>query len=68
MSKIDTSGYFFHDHPATCDPDDFWGQGKRTVNGKTVDQRQIDLIIEGIVEGTDLKEDDYVLDLCCGNG
>ncbi|MBT6460488.1 MAG: class I SAM-dependent methyltransferase [Planctomycetaceae bacterium] len=68
MSKIDTSGYFFHDHPATCDPDDFWGQVKRTVNGKTVDQRQIDLIIEGIVEGTDLKEDDYILDLCCGNG
>lgn len=59
---------FYKEHPKTCEDDDFWGQVKRTVNGKAVSQDQIDLIVDAIVQGLDLKQQDTLLDLCCGNG
>lgn len=59
---------FYKDHPKTCSPDDFWGQVKRTVNGRPVSQDQIDLIVDAVVVGLELKEKDILLDLCCGNG
>ena len=62
------SGYFYRDHPQTCDPEDFWGQVKRTVNGKPVPQEQIDMIVAAVCEGLELTRDDLLLDLCCGNG
>ena len=62
------SGYFYQEHPRTCDPDDFWGQVKRTVNGKPVPQEQIDMIVAAVRAGLGLTPDDVVLDLCCGNG
>ena len=37
---------FYKEHPKTCDPEDFWGQVKRTVNGKPIPQAQIDMIVE----------------------
>ena len=62
------SGYFYQQHPQTCDPDDFWGQVKRTVNGKPVPQEHIDMIVAAVCDGLQLARDDVLLDLCCGNG
>lgn len=59
---------FYKEHPKTCHPDDFWGQVKRTVNGNPVSQDQIDMIVDAAVTALELSRDDYLLDLCCGNG
>ena len=59
---------FYKEHPKTCSPDDFWGQVKRTVNGVPVAQDQIDLIVNAVVAELELKQEDTLLDLCCGNG
>lgn len=59
---------FYDEHPKTCAPDDYWGQVKRTVNGKPVAQDQIDLIVDTMGRELALAEDDVLLDLCCGNG
>lgn len=61
-------GHFYKVHPLTCRPDDFWGQVKRTVDGKPVDQSQIDMLVGAIVAGLDLRPADVVLDIGCGNG
>ena len=60
---------FDHDLCARSkDETDFWGQIRRTVNGKPVDDNQISLITERIREKLALQEKDVVLDLACGNG
>ena len=59
---------FYKEHPKTCDPDDFWGQVKRTVNGKPVTQDQIDMIVQAVCNSLNLSKEDLLLDLCCGNG
>lgn len=59
---------FYKEHPKTCNPDDFWGQVKRTVNGTPVSQDQIDLIVNVVVKELGLNQQDTLLDLCCGNG
>ena len=59
---------FYKEHPKTCDPEDFWGQVKRTVNGKPVPQKQIDMIVDAVSNGLELSMKDVLLDLCCGNG
>jgi SAM-dependent methyltransferase len=59
---------FYKDYPKTRDPDDFWGQVKRTVNGQPVPQEQVDLIVDAVAAGLELVKDDVFLDLCCGNG
>lgn len=58
----------YKEHPKTCQPKDFWGQVKRTVNGKPVSQDQIDMIVNAVVEQLELNQGDFLLDLCCGNG
>ena len=58
----------YKEHPKTCAPDDFWGQVKRTINGKAIPQEQIDMIVNASTNGLDLNSDDVLLDLCCGNG
>ena len=55
-------------HASRCDETDFWGQVRRTVNGQAVPEEQIHLIIEAMVAALDLREDDVLLDICCGNG
>jgi cyclopropane fatty-acyl-phospholipid synthase-like methyltransferase len=60
---------FDHDaHARSCDPEDFWGQIRRTVQGKPVADDQIVMIVEAIVAGLALAPSDRVLDLACGNG
>ena len=59
---------FYKEYPKTCDPEDFWGQVKRTVNGKPIPQEQIDMIVDAVFKGLELSTNDVLLDLCCGNG
>ena len=58
----------YKEHPKTCAPDDFWGQVKRTVNGKPVSEDQIQMILDAVTAGLGLTSEDFILDLCCGNG
>lgn len=60
--------YLYKEHAKTRAPDDFWGQVKRTVNGKPVSQDQIDMIVAAMLAALDLRPDERLLDLCCGNG
>ena len=55
-------------HPLMCARDDFWSQVKRTVNGKPVSQDQIDMIVAAVSSALALVSEDFLLDLCCGNG
>jgi hypothetical protein len=61
-------GDFYKKHPLTCDPDDLWGQVRRTVHGQPVPEEQIQMIVDAVVQGLKLESADFVLDLCCGNG
>lgn len=63
--------YAVFDHDAyarTRAPDDFWGQIRRTVAGKPVDESQIETIVAAIRTGLEFKPNDVLLDLACGNG
>jgi hypothetical protein len=60
--------YFYKEFPKTCVADDFWGQVRRTVNGKPVGEEQIAMIVDAVRAGLDLNATDCLLDLCCGNG
>ena len=47
---------------------DFWGQVRRTVQGRPVPEMQIDLIVAAVIASLGLGPDDMLLDLACGNG
>lgn len=67
----DNKSYLKFDHDAYAKsraPDDFWGQVRRTVNGVPVSDDQIKLIVDMIRSALDLKTDDTLLDIACGNG
>jgi SAM-dependent methyltransferase len=68
MKQVPYDANFYKKHPLTCDPDDLWGQVRRTVKGKPVGEDQIQLIVDAVTSGLGLKADDRLLDLCCGNG
>jgi SAM-dependent methyltransferase len=68
MTKVPYNADFYKEHPLTCDPDDLWGQVRRTVQGRPVSEEQIQLIVDAIKAGLELRTDDVLLDLCCGNG
>lgn len=60
---------FDHDEYAkTRAPDDFWGQVRRTVQGVPVSDDQIKMIVDTIRSSLDLKPDETLLDIACGNG
>jgi len=60
---------FDHDEYAkTRASDDFWGQVRRTVQGAPVSADQIIMIVDAIRSALDLKPDDTLLDIACGNG
>jgi cyclopropane fatty-acyl-phospholipid synthase-like methyltransferase len=60
--------YIHKEFPKSCDPDDFFGQVKRTVNGKPVGKDQINMIIDSICKNLDFDNQDTLFDLGCGNG
>jgi len=62
------SDHLHKEFPKSCDPKDFWGQVKRTVNGQPITQEQIDLIVDAICNGLIFNKADNLLDIGCGNG
>ena len=67
----DKAAYKKFDHneyAKTRAPDDFWGQIRRTVQGKPVTEDQIRMIVDSVHAALRLKPDDRLLDLACGNG
>jgi SAM-dependent methyltransferase len=66
MTRSTTSDY--HEYPKTLPPDDFWGQVRRTVNGRPVPSEQIGLIVATVRDRLGLGLDDDLLDVACGNG
>ncbi len=58
----------YKEYPKTLDPEDLWGQVRRTVHGKPVTEEQISMIVSAIRNGLELSKQDYLLDLACGNG
>ncbi|MBI3898545.1 MAG: class I SAM-dependent methyltransferase [Gammaproteobacteria bacterium] len=61
--KLDSDAYARSQHP-----DDFWGQIRRTVQGKPVTDDQIALIVGAIQRELELDSGGVLLDLACGNG
>ena len=55
-------------HARSVASDAYWQQVRRTVNGKPINETQIDLIVNAIGAGLSLTKEDVVLDLACGNG
>lgn len=58
----------YESHARSCDPKDFQAQVMRNPHGKSVDDRQVVMILEAIARGLDIAPRDILLDLCCGNG
>lgn len=64
MEKKD---YIHKEYPKTCDPNDFFGQVKRTVNGQPISEEEIELIVNTISQKLSLNSEDFLFDLGCGN-
>lgn len=64
----DFSRYDYEERAAKQDPNDYWGQVRRTINGKPVGEDQIRLIYDAIKQGLDLEHRDKFIDVGCGNG
>ena len=55
-------------HARTRPRDDFWGQMRRTVHGRSVQEAQIGMITAAVADLLRLEAGDRLLDLACGNG
>jgi len=64
----DLSKYDYEERAAAQDRNDYWGQVRRTINGKPVSDDQIELICDAIRQGLDLSPEDKLIDIGCGNG
>lgn len=62
------SEFDYLERPKQFARDDFWRQVRRTINGEPVSQAQIELIVKQVCLGLDLRTDDGLLDIGCGNG
>ena len=65
---MNASEFDYLERPKQFERNDFWRQVRRTVNGQPVSDEQIQLIVEQIRQGLDLKVGDRLLDIGCGNG
>tara|TARA_A100001388_G_scaffold276779_1_gene265547 strand:+ start:88 stop:780 length:693 start_codon:yes stop_codon:yes gene_type:complete len=65
---INYSNFNHNSFAKTKDKEDFWGQIRRTVNGKNVSEEQIALLVKSIITNLNLNKKDNVIDLACGNG
>jgi cyclopropane fatty-acyl-phospholipid synthase-like methyltransferase len=59
---------FWDTFPAGFDDKCFYRQVGKTFQGEPISQWQFDLLVRDVQSKIDLKPDDSVLDLCCGNG
>jgi cyclopropane fatty-acyl-phospholipid synthase-like methyltransferase len=58
----------FNEHPIIFKETEFLKQVEKTVFGQPITSAQFAAIISDIHNGLDIRSDDYILDLCCGNG
>jgi|MDTC01.2.fsa_nt_gb SAM-dependent methyltransferase len=65
---MDKSKYDYEERAKKLEKNDYWGQVRRTVNGKAVGKDQIDLIYNQIKNNLQMKRDDNLIDIGCGNG
>jgi hypothetical protein len=66
--KIEYPKSDYKEYPKTLDPEDLWGQVRRTVYGKPISEEQVSMIISAVRSGLELSKPDCLLDLACGNG
>ena len=59
---------FWSKFPDQFAKDDFVKQVGKTVEGQPISNEQLNQLITDVVQKLDLKDNDVVLDLCCGNG
>lgn len=59
---------YWNSFPNEFDGESFFEQVGKTVKRKPISEEQLKEIISGIISNLDLKPEDSVLDLCCGNG
>lgn len=65
---MSSSEHDYTERPKQFERNDFWQQVRRTINGKPVDELQIQLIVRQIVSVLRLEPSDKLLDIGCGNG
>ena len=59
---------FWTKFPEQFNEEEFIKQVGKTVKGQPISQEQLDRLILDLAQKLNLKEADWVLDLCCGNG
>lgn len=65
---MNASEFDYTERPKQFGREEFWQQVRRTLNGKPIDESQIQLIVDQIVGALALRAGDSVLDIGCGNG
>jgi cyclopropane fatty-acyl-phospholipid synthase-like methyltransferase len=58
----------FNHNPNLFKETEFLKQVEKTVSGQPITSVQCDALISDIHKALDLSKDDFILDLCCGNG
>ena len=59
---------YWNTFPKQFKNNEFFKQVAKTVSGQPISEEHFQGIISDIVEKLELSSDDFVLDLCCGNG
>lgn len=59
---------FWDKYPKRAGEQELFRQAGKTVGGVPITQRQFRALVDSVRENLEIKEDDCVLDLCCGNG
>ena len=59
---------FWEKFPEQFNEEEFIKQVGKTVKGQPISQEQLDRLILDVAQKLNLKEEDWALDLCCGNG
>ena len=70
-SSLSNSEYwhtFWNKYPNDFDERDVYRQVGKTLGGRPIGPHQFSNRIADIVSGLDLRDDDRLLELCCGNG
>jgi len=59
---------FWQTYPERNSDLDAYQQVGKTIKGNAISEKQFKVLINDVVDTLELKEDDVVMDLCCGNG
>lgn len=66
--QSEKSKLLYDDHARQAGATDLHRQVWRSVEGKPIPERQIQMIVSAILEGLALGPDDHLLEMACGNG